>query len=186
MADMDYLVREKMSVRSQQKLNAGDWDFLIDFSGYVGYHPDMEVIQVRTTALTGVNPTLTTSIIDTPMRGFHVHQPGFTDNHANAQFTINLEDFEDQSIKLWFLDWQNKMDSLTTHKALHRKDLMVDMYVWRLNVDRQRVWEMHYVNCLPNTTDWSDDYSINRDAAVGKSQLQVQAEMAIPTPLNLS
>lgn len=182
--DMSYLTREKLSVRTQQALTSYDWDFKIDFTNYVGYHPDMETIQLRATDLTNVNPTLTTSVLEVKMRGYTLIQPGMTDNHVNATFGINLQDFEDQSLKAWFLDWQNKMDSLTTHKSYRREDLMVDCYVWRLNSDRQKVWEMHYINCLPRETSWVDDYNSDKQA-VGKSTITIIAETVIPTPLNL-
>lgn len=184
MPNMDFLRRQNMSQRSRQFLTTYDWEFLIDFSNYKFYHPAMNTLKLQTKEISGVDPTLNTSILTTDIRGFRIQQPGMTNNYEKATFTINLADFEDQTIKYWMLDWQNKMDSLTTHASYRREDLFVDAYVWRLNGNQQKVWEMHYINCLPQTTAYNDPYNGEKQlVGADGTSIAFQGEMVIPTPL---
>ena len=184
MGNMDYIRRQNISQVRRQFLTSYDWDFLIDWKGYAFYHPDMSLLQTQIKSISGVNPTLETSIIETSVRGYRVQQAGWTTSDKPAPITLNFVDYEDQSLKYWFLEWQNKMDSLTTHASYRREQLMVDLYVWRLNSNRQKVWEMHYINCLPNGTTYTDNYEgDNKQIVGGDINIQLQAEIAIPTPL---
>lgn len=183
MPNMDYLRRQNISQRNRQFLTSYDWELWIDFSNYKFYHPTMNTLILQTKAIQNVNPTLTHSLLETDIRGFHYIQPGMTDNKANANFTLELADFDDQSLKYWFLDWQNKMDSSTTHASYRREDLMVNCYVWRLNGNRQKVWQMEYINCLPDTTSYSDVYDGNKAIVGDGATISIKGEMAIPTPL---
>lgn len=184
MGNMDYIRRQNISQRNRQFLTSYDWRIYLDFSNYKFYHPDMQTIELGLGDITGVDPTLENTPLTHEIRGFLIQQPGMTNNHAKNSITINLADFEDQTMKYWFLDWQNKMDSLTTHAAYRREDLMVDLYVWRLNSNQQKVWEMHYINCLPSATTYNDSYESNSKNLVGQnSSITLQAEMVIPTPL---
>lgn len=184
MGNMDFIRRQNISQINRQFLTSYDWAFYIDFSKYRFYHPTMEMLLCQTRTITGVNPTLDNTPLTTDIRGFKIQQAGMTKNDANASFGLDIADFEDQSIKYWFLDWQNKMDSITTHTSHRRQDLMVDCYVWRLNSNQQKVWEMHYINCLPQTTSYDDLYTSDKQlVGANGTTIQINGEMAIPTPL---
>lgn len=184
MADMDYLTHEQLSVLEQQALTSYDWDFEIDWSRYVGYHPDAKTVHMRTLEITGVDGSIQTEVKTIEMRGFTLLQAGKTQNKP-ADFTLSFQDFEDQSLKAWFLDWQNKMDSLATHRAYRRSDLMVDFYIYRLDSSLRRVWQWHYFNCLPNTTTYAEAFDGNKEPQ-GKCSVVITSEYMIPTPLNVA
>lgn len=183
MANMEYVRRNNIAERSQQFLTSYDWEYMIDFQWFKFYHPPMEVLRKRTKDIDGGDATLKHTILEDTIRGFRVHQPGFTDSKGGT-VSITFADFEDQSIKYWYLDWQNKMDSLTTHAQYRKEDLMVDVYLWRLNSNRQKVWEKHFINCLPQDTSYGDQYEHDNRSLLGKdTKLTLMAEMIIPTPL---
>jgi hypothetical protein len=181
----EYIRRQNISIRNRQFLTTYDWAMDVDFSQYPFYHPNIESLRLRTKDLSGINPTLEHNLISNTVHGYKLLQPGWTNTTANTDITLNLVDWEDQSIKYWFLDWQNKCDSITTHTGYRREDLMIDLYVWRLNSNQQKVWEMHYINCLPKTTQYQDTYETNNKQAVGFDgvSLAIEAEQALPTPL---
>lgn len=184
MGNMDYLRRSNISLVNRQFLTTYDWSLYIDFSKYKFYHPPMQTLLLQTKAINNVDPTLTNNLLQTEIRGFRVQQAGMTNNYDKANFSLDLADFEDQSIKYWFLEWQNKMDSLTTHAGYRREDLMVDCYVWRLNSNQQKVWEMKYINCLPESTSYSDQYTSDKQLSGADGvTINIRGEMVIPTPL---
>lgn len=186
MANMDYLRRQNMSQRPRQFLTTYDWEFEIDFSQYKFYHPPMNTLRLQAKSIVGIDPTLTNTLLTTEIRGFRFQQAGMTNNYEKASFTLQLADFEDQTVKYWFLDWQNKMDSLTTHTGYRREDLMVDCYIWRLNNALQKVWEMHYINCLPSQTQYDDQYTGDKQlVGADGTSITIQGEMVIPTPLTV-
>jgi hypothetical protein len=123
------------------------------------------------------------NMIDVNIRGFHYLQPGLAETKPQ-DLTINFQDFEDQTIRVWIWDWLNKCSSLTTLASYRREDLFCDINVYQLNSSRQRVFKYAYQNCLP--ANITEQVSLDGDkSALGKIPLVLSAEFMLPTPLNV-
>jgi hypothetical protein len=180
---MDYLTRDNMAKNNLQVLTSFDWDFTINFKNTIMYHPNIDIIRLRATAVNGISYELDHTPIEVNMRGFTIQQPGLTVNKPGA-LTLNLQDFEDQALRIWLIDWVNRCNSPANRMSARREDLMVDMTFWQLNSNRQRVFEYKYENCLPTGSSIDDSFSSEKNVN-GKISLIVQAEYIKLTPLNI-
>jgi hypothetical protein len=184
MADMDYITRAQMQHKNLQALTSFDWEFNIDFSTYVGFHPPMSVIRTATNGIQcqpGLVPQVAPMTI--PLRGFSIQQPGLSDEQAQYTVTLAMQDFEDQSLLAWMYDWTNRCNSVINKASYRRESVFVDVDVLQLNSTRVRVLQLHYYNCLPIGTE---DYQFSQNKAVnGGATLTMIAEWRLVTLLNI-
>ena len=185
MSKMDnYLNRTQMALNNQQVLTSHDWEFEIAAWGAALYQPSETIYFCRAQSISGVNPIpQMDQLIDVNIRGFHYLQPGLAQTKPN-DLTIQFQDFEDQTIRVWVWDWMNKMSSLTTLASYRREDLFVDVNIYQLNSSRQRVFKYAYQNCLPNNP--TEEVTLDGEkSALGSIPLVLSAEFMLPTPLNV-
>ena len=186
MSKMDqYLNRTNMALNNQQFLTTHDWEFEIAAWGAALYQPAENTYFCRAESISGVQPMpqFENAVLEVNIRGFYYLQPGLV-NTKPADLTINFQDFEDQTIRVWIWDWLNKMNSLTTLASYRREDLFCDINVYQLNSSRQRVFKYAYQNCLPSGV--TEDVTLDSGKeALGKIPLVLSAEFMLPTPLNV-
>lgn len=184
---MDYITRSQMLHKNQQVLTSFDWDFDIDFSNYVGYHPPIDFIKRSVTSISGDcdNPLPTLQLMQIPLRGFTLHQPGLTDQGSYpSPITLTAQDFEDQSLFAWMYDWLNRCNSVQNRASYRRESLFVDMDLWRLNSTRVRVLQIHYYNCLPIQPAYGNQFN-DQKQPVGQMNITLQPEWRLVTALNI-
>ena len=187
MADMSYITRVQMQHKNLQVLTSFDWDWQIDFSSHVGYHPPMQLLKTACTQISGDcdQPLPTLTPMQIPLRGFTLIQPGLTDAGSLPQtLVLELQDFEDQSIFSWCYDWLNRCNSVQNRASYRRESIFVDIDLWRLNSSRVRVMQIHYFNCMPLSAQYSNQYN-DQKSQVGVTGLVLQPEWRLVTALNI-
>ena len=175
--------RATMAMQGEQVLTTYDWEFEIVQWGPALYQPAEQVYFTRAKGIDGVKPLPTVSLITIDLRGYKLLQPGLVETKPD-DFTINFQDFEDMTIRIWLWDWLNKMNSLTSTASYRREDLFVDINIYQLNSSQQRVFKYAYQNCLPNNPTDTVNLSSEKDK-LGDVALVVSSEFMLPTPLNV-
>lgn len=179
-----YINRENICKNSTQVLTTGDWEFSIDFVGKAMYMPSVTTYFVRTTGIDGVREVPQVDIMEIPLRGFTLRQPGLAHTVPDP-VTLHTQDFEDQTITIWLWDWANKMNNLSTLASYRREDLFVDLTIWQLNSSRQKVYQYNYHNCLPDTSAYTgSQFTVEKNPQAAKD-ITFQGETWESFPLNI-
>ncbi len=184
MAYMDYLTRDKMAKTNLQVLTTFDWDFKITpHKPGIVYMPDHELIRVRTTGISGCNPIPDVSIMDVNLRGYMVQQPGLCST-VPQPISIQLQDFEDQALTAWMINWLMKMNNLDNLASYRREDLFCDIEIYQLNSSRVPVHKFLYYNCLPQNPNGNlSDFGPDKNP-LGMMAINIKAESYKHTLLN--
>jgi len=151
---MDYVTRDKIAQKTSQFLTSFDWDLEILTKPSAVYWPGDDVFKVRTSEIVPTSIIPDHSVISVEIRGFTLLQPGLTIN--SGDFSITLQDFEDQSILALMIDWVYKCNNPNTRSSYRREDLLMDFNLYRLNSSRKPVFQYIIKGCLPNKLDYSD------------------------------
>jgi hypothetical protein len=138
-------------------LTTFEWELVITKLPPAIYYPSDDVIQVRLKSVSGL-PNYENEVQETNIRGFKLIQSGLT-NNGSVDITFTFADFEDQSIEAFFQDYIYKSNDPFTRKSLHRRDLMMDCELYRLNVNREPVSKWILEGGLPTSADIKDEFT---------------------------
>lgn len=184
MGSMNTMInRANMAMQGEQVLTTYDWEFEFQNWGPALYQPAELVYFTRAKSITGLNPLPQVNLIEINLRGYTLLQPGLVQTKPQ-DITINFQDFEDMTIRIWLWDWLLKMNSLTSTASYRREDLFVDLNIYQLNSSQQRVFKYAYQNCLPNTPSEAVDLTEQKDK-LGDVSMTIASEFMLPTPLNV-
>jgi hypothetical protein len=171
---MSYVTRDQIVGSNGQKLTTFDWDFKITKSANDEvYSPGEQLTKARISSITGI-PFMPEyqGNLPTEIRGFKMIQPGFTNNYG-GQCTITIEDFEDQSMTAFIMDWLWKCNNPANHASYHKKQLAWDkLELFRLNSSREPVFKVTLYTVLPGGA--GSDMSFTSD-----KQLQGQIQLSL-------
>lgn len=183
--DMSYLNRNALVSPSNQVLTTFDWDFDITFpANYAPYHPPIETIRQRILSIDGIKFIPDPVLLDIKLRGgVTMLQAGLTENKPGS-LTLMLQDFEDQSMTIWALDWTKKLNDWRTRKSYRKESVYIDMTIYQLNSDREAVFQWNYMTGLLDAGEFGSPAKADKDALTGQS-MTINFEYVEPIPLNL-
>jgi len=155
---MSYINRANM-MTSKEILTSFDWEVKFVKIPSAVYWPGELTFQMRLKEVQ-LPPDLTVDVNKTELRGYSILTPGLVTN--SGQFTLNLQDFEDQSITAFLIDYVYKVNNPLTRQSLRKEDLICDVDFYRLNVSRQPVKVCKLRTCLPTAINQGDEQNTEK------------------------
>ena len=178
---MDLINKDSMIDRTTQLLTSFEWDLTFKTWPPAVFCPGQSIFRIRTT---GIEPPKwpDNTPISAQLHGFRVIQSGLTEN--TGTFTINYQDFEDQSLVAFFLDWTYKSCDPATRSGYRNEDLMSDIILYRLNSSRKATKMWKCMGCLPANVNHND--AMNSDKTpIGDGTISLEVEYYEIKLLNL-
>ena len=189
MSFMDQVNYNAVKHENLEVLTSFDWEIEITQKPNAVFWPDDTEWKSRLKSIQ-FSYDLGNQPISVELRGgYKVRQPGQTKVPSDVAVTIEMQDFEDQLLAAWLLDWVLKCQSITTRRSLHKKDLICpQINVYRLNSSRTPVKQWTMYNCLPNGNATLNDTTFTPDQknALQATKISLIAEFTDFKLLNIT
>lgn len=171
MGYMDF-INQAQAQNKADILSSFDWELRCITKPKAVYYPGDLVIAGRTNSV-DLPPDIDIENGNSDMRGYVIKTPGKA--KTDGEVTINYQDFEDQAMTAFFLDYAYKSDNPFTHQSLPKEDLASDWDFYRLNVNRQPVRVCRMRTCLVSNGNMGDTQDTTKTPIQkGKITLDVQ------------
>lgn len=147
---MDSYINEAEMTSKADTLSSFDWELECTSLPKAIYFPGKLVVMGRTNSVS-VPADFSVSNGDAAMRGWSSKQVGMSNN--SGQLVLNFQDFEDQAVTAFCLDYYYKSNNPLTRRSLRKEDLASDWVFRHLNVNRQPVRTCYMKTCLYSNSD---------------------------------
>ena len=148
---LNYLNYGNMIDGTRELLTSDKWDWEILEPPAAVYFPGMDFIKRRAKQIEGINVSSTFNhepVSAGEIRGFELPaQPGQI-KMKNVDITVQLTDYEDQTIYVWLTDWAFKCCDPYTQKSYRARDVRSRNKYYRLNALNQPVRSWVQEHCI--------------------------------------
>lgn len=134
---LNYINYQSISQEHREFLRSDVWDFHWTQPPAAVYFPGNDFLKTR---LQAVNPQFPTQMgqMSAVIRQIQINQ-ATKSGTSSGTFTLDFMDFEDQAIKMWLWDWEDKCGSNEERYSFRKEDVIAEARITVMNSSRKPI-----------------------------------------------